>query len=141
MKKYTNYIILAVAVLAIGGGAFGYYLWNKPHKDLTADPADFTMSTVELFEAYNTDETTAHETYGAKVVELTGKVTDKSEAGEGGLTIMLEVPGEMFGINCAFQPEDAASLASVEVGSSITLRGNVDGFMMDVNLSRCVKMD
>lgn len=141
MKSKTNYIVLAIVVLLFAGGAAGYFMWNKPHQDLTADAADFMTSPTELFEKFTADETAANQTYLNKVVELSGTVTEKKDVGDQGSVILLEVPGEMFGINCAFEPADAASLASVETGSTITLRGKVDGMAFDVNLSRCVQVN
>lgn len=138
MKSKTNYIVLAVVALLIAGGAGVYVMWNKPHQDLTADAADFTTSPTELFGEFTADEAAANQTFGNKVVELSGTVSEKKDVGDQGSVILLEVPGEMFGINCAFEPADAASLSSVETGSKITLRGKVDGMAFDVNLSRCV---
>lgn len=147
MKTKVNYIVLALTGLLMVGGASGYFMWNKPHQDLTADAADFTTNPAELFGKFSADETTANQTYGNKIVELSGTVAEKTEVGKQGVAILLEVPGEMFGINCVFEPEDAASLSSVEAGSTITLRGKVDGFAgldgmaFDVNLSRCVMIN
>lgn len=141
MNSRTNYIILAALILLIAGGATGYFMWNKPHTDLTADVADFNTNPTELFEKFNTDEAAANQTYLNKVVELTGTISEKKDVGDQGAVILLEVPGEMFGINCAFEPADVASLESLEVGSNITLRGKVTGMAFDVNLARCVKMN
>lgn len=141
MKSKSNYIVLAVVALLFTGGAAGYFMWNKPHQDLTADAADFTTDPTELFGKFTSDEAAANLTYLNKVVELSGTVAEKKDVGEQGSVILLEVPGEMFGINCAFEPADAASLASVETGSIVTLRGKVDGIALDVNLSRCVKVN
>lgn len=141
MKSKTNYIVLAVFALLLAGGITGYFMWNKPHQDLTADAADFTTTPTELFEKFTADEAAANQTYLNKVVELSGIVTEKKDVGEQGSVILLEVPGEMFGINCAFEPADAASLTDIATGSTITLRGKVDGMAFDVNLSRCVQVN
>lgn len=141
MKSKTNYIVLAVVALLFAGGGAGYFMWNKPHQDLTASAADFNITPSDLFHEFNADETAANQTYLNKVVELSGTVAEKKDVGEQGTVILLEVPGEMFGINCAFEPADVASLETVEVGSSITVRGQVTGIALDVNLARCVKMN
>ncbi|MDP5169652.1 MAG: OB-fold putative lipoprotein [Bacteroidia bacterium] len=130
--------VLAVLLLAGGGG---YYMWNKPHKDLTDSPADFTLKAEELFQAYYADEASANQTYLNKVVELTGVVMEKQTVEENRSIVLVEVPGEMFGINCAFEAEEADQVNSLKEGQTITLRGEVTGFTMDVNLARCVLMN
>ena len=133
-------LFAVLALLLLGGGA-GFYMWNKPHKDLTDSAADFTLKPEELFQAYNTDETNANQTYLNKVVELTGVIMEKQTVEENRSIVLVEVPGEMFGINCAFEAEEADQISGLKEGQSITLRGEVTGFTMDVNLARCVLMN
>lgn len=136
-----NFLILSTALLFIGAGAFGYYQWNKPHQDLTEQAADFTLSSEELYQEFVRDEQQANQDYLGKVVEITGTVGNIKEEEGNRAIILLEVPGEMFGINCAFEADQSGSLSSVEPGQSLTIRGKVDGFTLDVILSRCVRID
>ena len=140
MKKQVQYILLAVLALAVAGAATGYVMWNQPHRDL-ADSADFTVKPVELYQAFSADETSANDKYLNKVVEVSGVVMEKKNIEGNRAIVLLEVPNEMFGINCAFEAEDAAQLEGIASGTEVTLRGEVTGYTMDVNLARCILMN
>lgn len=138
MKMNRNsLLIILVAAIASAAGV-GYAMWNKPHEDLTEEAANFTLASTELYTEYTSDEAAANSTYLGKTVELTGIVAEKKEEEGNRAILLLEIPGEMFGINCAFEADHSAEVQSIEPGQSITLRGKVDGFTFDVNLSRCV---
>lgn len=140
MNRTVRIALIIIALVAVGGGAAAIYLWNKPHRDLTAMEADFTVTPEALFTAFEANEADANAKYLNKVVEVKGTVMDKQEAGEERAIIMLEVPGQMFGLNCAFEADGAGATESVAVGDEVTLRGEVTGYTMDVNLARCVVM-
>ncbi len=130
--------LFATLALVVIGASTGLYLWNKPHQDLSAAPADFVVAPADIFQAYVEDEATANQTYLNKVVEMTGTIVDKMNNDNGSQIVVLEVPGEIFGINCAFEPDDIETLATLTVGQSMTLRGYVTGYTADVNLARCI---
>lgn len=136
MNRNTLFVILIAAISSAAG--VGYAMWNKPHEDLTEEPADFTLTSTDLYTAYSSDEAAANESYLGKTVEITGTIAEKKEEEGNRAIVLLEIPGEMFGINCAFEADQSAALQKTEPGQSVTLRGKVDGFTLDVNLSRCV---
>ena len=138
MSRSLRLVLIGLVALALVGGVVGYTMWNKPHRDLSAGKADFSVKPAELYQAFVTNETEANAQYLNKVVELSGVIIDKPAIEGTGAVVLLEVPGEMFGINCAFEAADADALKSLDKGTTITLRGEVTGYTMDVNLARCV---
>ncbi len=140
MSTTLRNILVLVFLIAVGGGIAAYLMWNQSHRDLS-ETVDYTLKPSELYQAFSNDESSANKQYLNKVVEMTGVVMEKQEIEGNRGMVLLEVPNEMFGINCAFEPEAAGALDSVNVGDQITLRGAITGYTMDVNLARCILMN
>ena len=132
MKK----ILLAVALLALIGGGTAYYLSQKPVPSVNDLASDFSVTSTELFAAYQADEAAANQKYNGKIVEVTGvvKETKKSEAGIP--TVVLESGDMMFGVMCELQTTENAS--NFAPGQQVSLKGECTGLLMDVVLTRCV---
>ena len=128
-------IILPLLVIAAG---IGLYMYNKPHADLHASEADFKLKAAELLETFSNNETDANAKYLNKIVEVSGVVVEKEVTETGDVIVFLKEPGEMFGVSCAFVPEQQAEAESLQTGEQTTIKGVCTGMLMDVSLSRCV---
>jgi hypothetical protein len=131
MKKW---IYLALAVVIIGG-LIAYKVYNKPHKDVAAITADYTLDAEELFNAFQENESKANEMYLDKILQVTGKVR-KIEQSEEYTVLILESGDLMGGIRCEFAPGDLSG-AEISEGEEVTLKGICSGSLMDVVLVRC----
>lgn len=134
---------LIIAIVAVGLVSFGVgiYFWTKPVASLEKSKADVSVTAVKLMSDFESNEETANELYLDKVVEVSGKVSEVKSS-ETGVTIMLESESMMGGVTCGFK-EGAVSLAELsgEVGSTIKVKGQCTGYLMDVILERCVLME
>lgn len=133
MKK----IALLIGSLAVVGAGVGYYLWNKPHADLSRTEPDFRLTAQELFDAFETDENAANATYNGKVVEVQGSVQEVLVEEGAPVKIRLEGGGLLFGVACEMDPKQPTDYATLQPGTRITLRGECAGMLMDVVLTRC----
>jgi hypothetical protein len=136
--KRTLLIVLGLLLLA-GAGA-GLYLYNKPFADLKTEAPAAVLDAKALYAAFEQDEASANALYLGKNVEVSGKVLSVTPTPDGGLVLVLDAEALMGGISCAFLPEEAPALAGLAEGSPLALRGMCDGFLTDVNLSRCVRI-
>ena len=137
MKK----ILLGLLVLGLIGGFFGYTQYNKSHKSLEGIAAEQTVKAVELFSAYENDETTANANYNGKVVEVSGTIKDVSTDESGLLKVTLEANNDFGGVICQMNKEKNYTTDQFKVGTSASLRGDCTGFLMDVVLIRCVVIE
>ncbi len=129
-------IIIGVLIAVVGGAFWGISLYNKPHKDLNKTSPTYTLTSEALFTDYSSDEENSNEKYLNEILQITGTVKQKTPTENGGYVLILS-GDDMFGINCAFQPEEVTSLEQVNAGDKITVKGICSGMLMDVNLSRC----
>ncbi len=131
-KKY--FFIGGIVLLCFIG--WGFYLYNKPHANTANQKADFIISTVDLYTAFQKDETTANKKFLGKVIEVKGSVY-AVQTGTKNTNILMDA-SEMGGVNCSFSNEEPHSLQSLKKGNIITVKGRCTGFLMDVNLVDCV---
>lgn len=135
MKRIV-YILLAIAC---AGGAIGYYLWNKPQKDMQAAKADMAIDAAALFNEFNTDETAANAKYLDKTVAVSGKVKEVTKTEDGTVKASLDT-GSEFGVFCELDPLSQHARTDFPVGETVTFKGICTGLNFDVQLTRCVEV-
>ncbi|MFK8005643.1 MAG: hypothetical protein AB8H03_04700 [Saprospiraceae bacterium] len=136
MKKYLKYILL----LAVIGGAFGFYMYNKPHQNMTKAVAEMQLSATQLFTDFEDDETQANTKYLDKIVEVSGVVKEISKDENGMTSITLESGSDMFGVICQMDNLTEHGRTSFKEGEKIKMKGICTGVLMDVVLVRCVEV-
>jgi hypothetical protein len=136
MKNLLKYGL----ILAIIGGAIGFYQWNKPHENMNRAKADITITADKLFTAFSDNEAEANSQYLDKVIAVTGTVKDVSTSAEGTVKVTLDSGDDMFGVICQMDELTEHKRNSFDVGEQLTLKGKCTGMLMDVVLVRCVEL-
>ncbi|MEN8137613.1 MAG: hypothetical protein ABFR62_04195 [Bacteroidota bacterium] len=139
MKRiYKILLALVIPVILVGIGAY-WYTFMQPHKNLLKVEPEFEIGAENFFTEFSDDETTSNAKYLGKVVEITGKVVELNK--ENNQTVIV-LKDELFGVStyldenfCKEYPE---ILETVKVGDTVTLRGQCDGMLSDVVVSRAV---
>lgn len=133
MKKF-----LIIGLIILGSAfAYGYYLFHKPHQGISSKVADFKISSTELFNEYNLDESAANKKYLGKIVSVHGRVADKAYDAQGTMSLILE-GGEMAGVGCQFDKSVQNEINKMKKGQAIKVKGRCTGMLMDVVLVDCV---
>lgn len=131
MKKYIIGGILAIIII---GGGYGLYLFNKKVPTLEDATPDFVMSANDLFNAFDQNESEATAKYENKVIEVKGKVISIKN-NESNSNVILKAEMAMAGgVNCSFKHKLEETL---EKGSTVTIKGQCQGYLMDVVLNNC----
>ena len=123
--------VIVLLLLAVGGG-WGWYLYNKPHQGVDRVTASAKLDAANLFNAFQTNETTANGQYLGKVVEVRGKISGTSA---GSLQLSCG-SSAMGGINCSLAP--GQTLPKTDTTAVVTIKGRCTGYLMDVNLVDCI---
>lgn len=132
-----TFLYIALALL-VGGVSFGYYMWNKPHMDMSAAEATEVISAEALIKAFQADENAANAKYVGKIVAVSGKVSEFTKSDSTSFVI-LETGDMMAAIRCNMDPlSDEGKNAAFTVGQSVQLKGECSGYLSDVVLERCV---
>lgn len=127
MKK----ILIVLLVLALAGGAVGYYLYNKPVASLENKKADMSVTAEQLLTDYEADETAANDKYLGKIIDVSGTVSNITTE-EGKQKITLDTGNPISAIICEMEATDAD--AAVKTGDPVHIKGLCSGYLSDVIL-------
>ena len=119
-------LFIAAGILIIGG--VGFYMFNKPARDVQKTKTDFSFKAGEIVNEYLLDAQKANEKYldeegNSKVLEVTGIVAEISEDFKGQTVILLKSNSDKAGVSCTFTAESNAHAAAVQVGDEISIKG------------------
>lgn len=122
-------ILLIGVVIAVLGGTYGYYMWNKKTPSMTFREAILTMGANELGSQFDKDK------HAGKVISVKGKVATVETENET-TNITLETDDPMVSISC--EMEKGSAIPSVKAGDEVTIKGQCDGKLTDVVMTRCI---
>jgi hypothetical protein len=132
MKSMKKYILLGILSLIIVGGGIGYYMFNKKVSTLENTTSDYVIGANDLFNEFDANESEALKKYENKIIEVTGKVISVKN-NDNDSNIILEADMAMAGgVNCSFKYKQDEEITK---GSIVTIKGQCQGFLMDVVLN------
>lgn len=139
MKRIYKILIMMVLLAVVAGGSAYWYTFMQPHKNMQKANPDFKLTAKNIFTEFSENEKTANTKYLGKVVELTGKVAEvKNENNQSAIVLenmLFGVSAYMDSSYCAANPK---VLQDINKGQTITIRGQCDGMLNDVVISRAV---
>lgn len=141
MNKKLRYFLFAIIglglLLIIGATLF----FNAPKASVASISADYTLSSTELFQEYNENQSVADQKFINKVIEVSGTIFEKSTDQQGATVFILNADENAGGVLCTMTLDDTPKVANKNVGDPITLKGQCSGMLMEVVLNRCTLVD
>lgn len=127
-KKIFKIVLIVIGVGIIIGGGVGYYMFNKPARDVQNTATDFSYKASEIVNEYLMDAKKANAKYLAengesKVLEITGIVAEISEDFNNQKVILLKAEGDKAGVSCTFTDETNANVQTIQIGDLVTIKG------------------
>lgn len=141
-RKIIRILLYTVALTVIVSGIIGYYLFNKPHRDVVETDSDFQISATALVEEYLQSPEAANQKYLAddgesKILAVTGKVATIDKDLNGQAVITLRDEAQKAGVSCTFTPETNKQTDPISLGDVITVKGVIRsgaGYDADLDL-------
>ncbi len=120
--------LLAVLIIVAAGAAYGFYLFNLPHRDVQNTVADASISSNELVNEYLNDAAGANAKYlneegESKVLSITGTVASIETDLKGQVVVKLMEPKAKAGVRCSFTMETNAHADHLKPGEKVTIKG------------------
>lgn len=132
--KY-RYLFILVAAAACW---YIYSEYNRKPADLSSVKAHASVIDSVLVAMYMHDEHAANRMYLGKPVDVTGTVSEINNQSDTVVNVMLGNPDELHRVSCLMDANHINKLKKYNQGNKITIRGICTGFLMDVELNRCV---
>jgi hypothetical protein len=129
MRKWVKVVLIIVALGLIGASAVVYYVYNKPHRDVSKEKG-VQLSAQNLYDAFRTNEAEANKLYLDKAIELTGEVANVSTNQDGKVVVDFKTNDPLVVINCTFKEDPGA----LQPGQTITFKGICTGYIPDANV-------
>lgn len=137
-------ILILVVIVLLASGWYGYKLYTGKVPSLTEVKADVKVSAKDLIAAFEKDSAAANKIYLGKIVEVEGllKAIDTAAG-----TVALGETGSTSSVRCSMDSSFVKTIAGLNVGNLLTIKGACTGFMpdetglglgSDVVLNRCV---
>jgi tRNA_anti-like len=136
-------IFIVGLILAVIGGGYGYYLWNKPHA--TVGKPDIATTAAELAAEFGKDEDAATKKFMGDasktlVIQVSGTISEvKNDTS--GISLALDTGDPINGVSCVLDKFTKQPRTDFKVGEQITLKGICTGKLSDVVVDRCVPIE
>ena len=91
-----------------------------------------------LVSLYEKDEQKANKLYLGKPIDVTGTISEITNQHDTLVNVMLGNPEAMHRVSCLLNAKHTDAIKPFKAGDKITVRGICTGYLMDVELNRCV---
>jgi hypothetical protein len=136
MKTKITIALLFIGILGISAG---FFLYQKPAEKTVSGTAEFNITSMQLFDEFETDEAAANKKYLNKVISVRGTIAEIAAVDSAGLAIVLETSNPLFGVSCQLPKIKDTNL--LHRGKEVNIKGLCTGKLMDVVLVKCVVED
>lgn len=134
IRKYGWLILLVIA----GVFVYAYREYTRKPADLNDVKAEAIVQAATLVELYEKDEAQANKLYLGKAIDVTGTISDITNQKDTAVNVLLGGKYDMHRVSCLFGVSQLEKIKGAKAGESISLRGICTGYLMDVELNRCV---
>ncbi|MDB5280158.1 hypothetical protein QWZ08_03690 [Ferruginibacter paludis] len=131
-------IILVVLVIAI---PLSFYLYKEYHRkpaDLSSVQPAAKLNAGAFLDEYEKDEANANHRYLGKTIQVRGTITEIVKQQDTLANVMIGDTASMHKVSCLLDKHHIGLINQYKAGQQITIKGICTGFLMDVELNRCV---
>jgi len=128
----------ASAIILICAISFAWYQYNRKPGNLLHRLPQVSVNAVVLAKDYLNDEKKANDKYLGKIVDVKGSIVAMTNQQDTLTGIELNTDDALHNISCSFNRYHIPALKKVKIGDTVVIRGICTGYLVDVELNRCV---
>jgi hypothetical protein len=137
-KNNSLYLFAVILVTVVALLIYGYTEFTRKPADLTKSDAVESLAASALCFLYSNYEDSANKKYLGKIIEVTGTVVEIENQQDSLLTILLGDTLQPVRVSCLIDKKHFAAAKNNVLGNVVKLKGICTGYLMDVELNRCV---
>ncbi len=139
MKRLYVFIIVFVVLILIAGAGVYWYAFLRSHQDMLKTKPAYEVSSTQLINEFSADEQAAYEKYAGKVIEVTGNVVDiRTGAVQTAVILEDRLSGISVFLDSIYVADNPEKIKILDTEKDITIRGQCDGMLTDIVISRAV---
>lgn len=121
----------------IAAGFFYKEFQRKP-ADISGVLPEVKINVAEIVGQYENDESKANRQYLGKIIEVAGNITEIINQQDTLINVLMGDTGSLHKVSCLLDNRHTNTVKKYRAGQLITLKGICTGFLLDVELNRCV---
>lgn len=139
--KKTHKIIFSIIIVSV---VIGFVLFNSQaslNDNIMANNKATVLPIDQMIQVFQNDALSAKEQYINQLVQVKGRVHDITYLNDRQTIILKGAEFQDSYIICDMSPEDTNVDKSIQIGQEISLKGVCKGFLLDVILLNCVRIN
>ena len=141
MNTLKRYWLLFMLIFSVVVAAFFYKELKRKPTDLTHVKSVVKMDAASIAALYQTNEMQADKQYLNKVIEVSGPVSEIINQQDTFINIMIGDTLSVHKVSCLLDKTHFKNIKNYKVGQQINIKGICTGFLVDLELNRCVIID
>ena len=139
LSKKNIAIILVLIILFL---AFYFYTeyQRKPGDISNAEPVTKINFSV-IVDLYEKDEANANTQYLGKIIQVSGPITDIIKQQDTLINVFIGDTNSLHKVSCLLDKKHFNDIDKYNEMQQVTIKGICTGFLLDVELNRCVIVD
>lgn len=138
MNRLKKYRLLFLSIIFVVIAGFFYKEFHRKPADLTRMESVVKQSAASITALYEANETQANQKYLNEIIEVSGPVAEIIKQQDTFINIMLGSALSMHKVSCLLDKAHFEKAKNYKVGQQINIKGICTGFLVDVELNRCV---
>lgn len=134
MIKKPGWVLLFIAIIVTS--LYLYRQYNRKPADLMDTKPAFIITASNLVNEFETDEAAANKKFLGKIIQVNGVLASVDYNQDTLINIIL---GDgIHRVGCQFDKRHSAGIGKFQEMNTISIKGICTGYLMDVELNRCV---
>ena len=138
MATKKKYILLGVLLVLIGASVYFYKEYNRKPADLSEITPEAKVAAAAIIDLYEEDEPKANRQYLGKTIQVNGTITEINSQQDTLVNVLIGDASSMHKVSCLLDKQYIAAIKKYNTGQQISIKGICTGYLMDVELNRCV---
>lgn len=125
-------------IIAVCVSLYVYKEYNRKPADVSAIKPSAEVVADTLLNQYENDEVTSNRLYLGKTIQVKGNIADIVQQADTLANVIIGDAGSLHKISCLLDKQHVSLIRQYKAGQQITVKGICTGFLLDVELNRCV---
>lgn len=130
-------MLIIALIIAVLPALYFYKEYNRKLADITNVKPAATLNTATIIDRYEKDEIGANNQYLGKTIQVEGTIAEIIHQ-DTSANVLIGNIGSMHKVSCLLDKRHINLINKYKAGQQIIIKGICTGFLLDVELNRCV---